>query len=121
MNWRNAKGRRGNMHSPNSQGSVNQGSRSDSNLVSRNPSNVVSNLNTPGRKDNINNEGMKMITSIEDFKETEEYDLLDEMDISGNPKIQGCNISKFIECLSHHAYTTRINISNCALFNVNGT
>jgi len=62
-----------------------------------------------------------MITSIEDLQEIEEYDLLDELDISQNPKIQGCNISKLVECLCHHAKITRINLSSCALFNVDGT
>ena len=43
----------------------------------------------------------KVINSVDDLNNDEnEMNLLVELDISQNPKIMGCNIAKFVSCLS---------------------
>lgn len=61
-----------------------------------------------------------MVQSLEDLKEMGDLFLLDELDISYNPKMQGCNIARFVDALCTLAQTTKLNLSNCSLFNADG-
>ena len=61
-----------------------------------------------------------MVQGLDDLKDLGDMFLLDELDISYNPKMQGCNISRFVESLCLHAQTTKLNLSNCSLYNVDG-
>lgn len=65
-------------------------------------------------------DGRKIINSVADLCEQQDFNLLDELNISSNPKISGCNISRFIDALCRHAFVSRINLSNCNLFNLEG-
>lgn len=62
---------------------------------SENPRNQES-ATTPRTRD-----APKVINSVDDLNNDEnEMNLLVELDISQNPKIMGCNIGKFVSCLS---------------------
>ena len=47
-----------------------------------------------------------------------QMNLLIDFDLSSNPKIMGCNIGKFLTCLSQYTSVQSVNLSNCSLFNV---